>query len=237
MTGNKIVVIHQPDFLPYLGFFHRLLYADLYVVLDNVQFVNDRSWHKRDKIKSLKGEKWITVSVKRPKINTRIYEVLIDTKTDWRKTHLNLIKENYKKAEFFNEIFPYIEELYSFQDEKLIDFNMKSIEMILLLFDITIEKTFASSLDVYGKSNELVVNILRKVDAAVYLSGIGASDYYDPVPYEMAGIKVIWQNFKHPVYTQQFGEFIPYLSSIDLLFNCGIEESREILRGGGNPMC
>ncbi|MDR0606606.1 MAG: WbqC family protein [Bacteroidales bacterium] len=231
---NKTVVIHQPDFMPYLGFFHRLLNADLYVVLDNVQFVNsNRGWHKRDKIKSLKGEAWITVSVKKPKLSTRICDVLIDTSTGWRNSHLNLIRENYKNAAFFNEILPYIEDLYSFQCEKLADFNIKSIDMLLILFDIAIDQVFASSLDVHGKSNELLVDILRKVGANIYLSGIGASDYYDPAPYEMAGIKVMWQNFKHPVYPQQFGEFIPYLSSIDLLFNCGIEESREILRGGG----
>jgi hypothetical protein len=108
---------------------------------------------------------------------------------------------------------------------------MKSIEMLLFLFDIFVDKVFASSLDVHGKSNELLADILKTVDADIYLSGIGAKAYYDPAPYEAAGIRVAWQDFEHPVYPQQFGGFIPYLSSIDLLFNCGIEQSRRILRG------
>jgi hypothetical protein len=89
---------------------------------------------------------------------------------------------------------------------------------------------WASELPVEGKSNDLVVAILKQVGAKVYLSGVGARAYYDPAPFEQAGIKVLWQNFKHPVYPQLHGDFIPYLSSIDLFFNCGIEKSRAILR-------
>ena len=81
----------------------------------------------------------------------------------------------------------------------------------------------------------MIVDIMNKLGARAYLSGTGAADYYDPAVYERAGIRVIWQEFVHPVYPQQFGAFIPYLSSIDLLFNCGIEQSRKILRNpGGN---
>ncbi len=228
---GKIAVIHQPDFLPHLGFFHRLLIADLWVILDNVQFVSSssRSWHKRDKIKTPYGEKWITVGVvKSPRI-TKISEVLI-ADDNWRHKNLNLIVENYRKAPFFKEIFLHIETLYSFKCEKLVNFNLKSIDMLLNLFAIKIESVFASSLEVTGKSNELLVNILKRVGATTYLSGIGAKAYYDPTPFEAADINVKWQNFKHPVYTQLYGEFIPYLSSIDLLFNCGIQKSREILR-------
>jgi hypothetical protein len=227
--NDKTVVIHQPDFMPYLGFFHRLLQADLYVILDNVQFLKG-GWHKRDKIKTAMGEDWITVGTRRCQVDTDICDVLIDPDDKWRQKHIKLFKHNYKKSVFFDEIFPTVEQLYAYQCDKMIDFNMRSIEMLLNFFDISINKTYASSLDVHGKSNDLNVAILKKTNAKIYLSGIGAKNYYDPRPYSDAGIIVKWQEFNHPVYPQLFGPFIPYLSSIDLLFNCGIEQSRKILR-------
>ncbi|MDO8662402.1 MAG: WbqC family protein [Candidatus Omnitrophota bacterium] len=228
---GKIVVIHQPDFLPYLGFFHRLLQADLWVILDNVQFVHKGSgWQHRDKIKTPAGEKWITISVQKPKLGTPIQEVILSKDVDWKNNHLNLIRQNYNKAEFFNEIFPCIQELYRFDCFKMVDFNLKSIKLLLSLFDIKIEYVMASTLGGRGKNNELLSDILKKVGATTYLSGVGAKDYFKQEPFDKAGIDVVWQKFVHPVYPQLFGEFIPYLSSIDLLFNCGIKESREILR-------
>lgn len=229
---SKTVVIHQPDFMPYLGFFHRFLNADMWVILDNVQFVTgtSRSWTNRDKIKTPNGEKWITVAVQKAPKDTMINEILLSENVDWRGGNLNMLKENYRNASFFDEIFPYIEVLYGFDCKKLADFNIKSIEMLLKMFNINIERGLSSSLNPGGKSNELLVDILKKVGATTYLSGVGARAYYDSKPFDEAGIKVVWQEFKHPVYPQLHGEFIPYLSSIDILFNCGIEKSREIIR-------
>ena len=228
---NKTVVIHQPDFLPYLGFFHRFLYSGLYVVLDNVQFVyGTRSWHNRDKIKTPQGEKWLTVATKKNNFSALINEIMLCEGEKFKIRHLNLINVNYRKANFYNEIMPHIENLYSYECEKMIDFNMKSIEILMQLFDTNINYIYASDLKAEGKGNGIIVDILKKVDATHYLSGIGAKNYYEPALYDEAGIKVIFQEFKHPVYPQLFGDFIPFLSSIDLLFNCGIEKSREILR-------
>jgi len=225
---SKTVVIHQPDFMPYLGFFHRLLYAEIFVILDNVQFLR-RGWHHRDKIKINSGEKWLTIGVKKASQNTAIKEIILN-EDNWKEQHINLIKQNYKKAEYFTDIFPYIEKLYNKESNTMIDFNIASIEMLLELFDINIQKQFASKYKIKTVANELLVDILQATNATHYLSGIGAKDYFVSEPFEKANIEVIWQNFKHPIYPQLHGEFIPYLSSIDLLFNCGIEKSREILR-------
>ncbi len=229
---KKTVVIHQPDFLSYLGFFHRLLHSDLYLVLDNVQFVSSssRAWTNRDKIKTQNGEKWLTVSVNKAPRDTNINEITINYEVDWQNQNLELLKQNYKKAEFFGEIFPYIKKLYSKKNEKLADFNMESIYMLNELFDIKIDIVFSSDLVSTKTKSERLVELLEQVQATHYLSGIGARDYHVDEPFDRAGIEVVWQDFKHPVYPQLHGEFIPYLSSIDLLFNCGIEKSREILR-------
>jgi hypothetical protein len=225
---DKVVVIHQPDFMPYLGFFDRLLKADIYVVLDTVQFV--KRWTGRDKIKTENGEQWITVETKKAPVETKINQIYLVEDTKWKKKHLNIICYNYKKAPFYSEIIPYVEKIYQDSSEKLSDFNLRSIRTLMELFDIHIECIMASDINPVGKNNTLNIDIMKKLDCRRYLSGVGAKDYYVAELYEEAGIEVIWQDFEHPIYRQQYGEFIPYLSSIDLLFNCGIEESRKILR-------
>ncbi|HSH72698.1 MAG TPA: WbqC family protein [Methylophilaceae bacterium] len=227
----KVVVIHQPDFLPYLGFFHRLLHADLFVLLDHVQFVTNgsRSWTHRDKIKTAQGERWLTVGVKKVALGTPINEVLL-ADTDWRQQSLNLLRENYRNAPHFSNLFPEVEKLYAMPCERLVEFNVASVNMLLEWFDLKIPVIYSSHINPEGKKNELLVDILTKVSASHYLSGVGARSYFEPEPFSAAGLEVQWQDFKHPLYPQQFGEFIPYLSSLDLFFNCGIDNARQILR-------
>ena len=229
---SRTAVIHQPDFLPHLGFFDRLLHADVFVLLDSAQYVDStsRSWTHRDKIKTPKGARWISLSVKSAPRDTPIREIELSEKVDWRKDHINLLRENYRKSLYFAEIFPEIEQLYAYPYTKLSDFNRASIELLMRLFDIRIETVAATSLSPQGKSNELLVDILKKIGADRYLSGPGARAYFRPEPFAAAGVEVLWQDFRHPVYTQLHGDFVPYLSSIDLLLNCGIDQSRKILR-------
>lgn len=228
---SKTVVIHQPDFLSHPGFFHRFLGADLYVALDHVQFVNgtSRSWTHRDKIKTPRGEQWLTISVRKTPRDTPINAVEL-SKTDWRTQNLNLVRENYRSAAYFQEIFPELERLYALPCTRLVEFTIASIDMLLRLLEISIPRVLSSSLKPAGHKNELLVDILRKVGAKRYISGVGAREYFDPAPFEEAGIEVVWQEFRHPIYPQLHGEFVPGLSSIDMLFNCGAEESRRILR-------
>lgn len=225
---KKTVVIHQPDFLPYLGFFHKLLNADKFVVLDDVQFLR-RGWHHRDKIKTINGEAWLTVELKKSSQSSKILEIKLND-GNWKLKHINLITENYKKAEFFEEIYPYITDLYQREYKTLIDFNLRGIKILLEIFDIDIPMTYASEYSLKSKSNELLVDILCKENATHYLTGSGAKDYFIEKPFSEKDIMLIWQNFNHPSYPQLYGDFIPYLSSIDLLFNCGIHKSREIIR-------
>ena len=230
---RKVVTIHQPDFMSYLGFFHRLLHSDLYIALNDVQFVSgsSRAWTNRDKIKTQNGEKWLTVNIHKAPRGTNINEILLNDSINWKNKNLNLLKQNYRDSNYFYEIFPYIENLYANSFKKLSDFNMASIRMLLGLFDIKIDIEYSSNLNTTKTKSERLVEIVTQVDATHYLSGIGAKNYHVDRPFDDANIEVLWQDFNHPVYLQLHGEFIPYLSSIDLLFNCGIEKSREILRG------
>ena len=232
---KKVVVIHQPDFVSHLGFYHRFLNADIYIALDHVQFVNgsSRAWTHRDKIKTAQGEKWLTVSVKKAPRDTAINQIELSADTDWRQGNLHLLKQNYRNAPFYGELMPEIERLYAQPVHLLRDFNISSIEMLMDMLAVRIPWVWSSSLDPVGAKNELLVNLLGKVSATHYLSGTGARDYFQPEFFVRAGIEVIWQDFTHPVYEQQFGGFVPYLSALDVLFNHGITASREILRRGG----
>jgi hypothetical protein len=224
---TKTVVIHQPDFLPYLGFFHRLLRGDLLVYLDTVRPSN---WTTRDKIKLPDGGRWVNLRVEDAPHGTPIRDLRLSPDSNWRQRNLELFRDSYAHAPHFSEIWPSVEALYSHSGEQLLAFNVQSIQLLLSLFGIEIETAYASDLQPQGSKNELLVDILKKVGATHYLSGPGAKAYFDPEPYAAAGITVEWQEFHHPVYPQQFAGFIPFLSSIDLLFNCGISRSREILR-------
>ena len=229
---DKTVVIHQPDFLPYLGFFHRFLESDIYVVLDHVQFVKGTSqaWTHRDKIRTKKGEEWISLSVKKCGMETPINQVELSENNDWKNKCLNLLKENYRKSKYFNDIYPYLEELFQLECKKMVDFNMASIRLLMNLLDIEISVVYSSTLDPVGSKNEMLVDIIKKIEANRYLSGVGARTYMEVGLYNEAGIEVSWQEFHHPVYPQMFEGFIPALSSVDILFNCGIEKSRHLLR-------
>ena len=233
--NKKTIVIHQPDFMPYLGFFHRFLRADMYIALDHVQYVSSssRSWTNRDKIKTVQGEKWLTVSVCKAPRDTAINQVELSTTINWHQDNFRLLEQNYRKAAFYSELMPEIERLYAQPFQLLCDLNMASIEMLMDMLDVRIPWVWSSKLDPVGIKNELLVDLLKKVSATHYLSGVGARDYFEPEHFVKAGIEVIWQDFSHPVYSQQFGEFIPYLSVLDVLFNHGITASRELLRRAG----
>ena len=128
-------------------------------------------------------------------------------------------------------MFPKIIELYEYDCRGLCEFNVRSIQLLLSLLDISIPFRFSSEMEPRGKSNEMLVDLLLKSGATSYLSGTGARSYFEPKPYDDAGVDVKWQDFHHPEYSQLHGDFIAHLSSIDLLLNCGIDESRKIIRG------
>ena len=226
----RITAIHQPDFIPYLGFFHRLVLADYFIVLDHVQFVkSNNSWTHRDKIKTRNGAKWLTISVEKPNRSTAINQVKLSNQTKWRNDHINLIRENYRNSLYFKEVFPDIVQLYSQKTDSLISFNFTLLEWVMKVLNIKINIVFSSRLNPSGQKNDLLVDLLNKINSTHYLSGIGAKNYFNPLPFKKNNIEVIWQKFSPPRYTQINGDFIENLSIIDLLFNCGQKGTKNIL--------
>jgi hypothetical protein len=230
---TKTVVIHQPDFAPYLGFFHRFLHADEFIALDHVQFVSgtSRSWMHRDKIKTPKGEQWLTLSTTKAPVGTAINKIALSRSVDWQRSNLDLIRENYRQAPYFDAVFPALAMAYEDPPSLMADFNLRVMDLLGEMLDARLPRKLSSTMHPTGTRNEMLIDLLTKSGATHYLSGTGARAYMTVEKFTKAGIEVVWQDFRHPVYPQLHGSFIPYLSTLDALFNCGIEGSRKLLRG------
>lgn len=225
------VSIHQPNYLPWIGFINKILRSDIYVIFDDVQFPRGKDFAYRNKIKTGNGELWLSVPIKNRNEMIPWNGALIDNQSNWNKKHLRSIELNYKKSVFFLDYFPYINSILSESHEKLITLNTSIIRYLLEVFNWRGEILNSSDLNVEGTGNKKIIGILEKLNATEYISGegTGSNRYIIEEDFAEKGIKLIWQNFAHPVYTQLNGNFVPYLSVIDLLFNCGESVSREII--------
>ena len=231
MIQNNIVAIHQPDFLPYFGFFKKMYLADAFIYLDSVQ-ISRGGWTNRDKIKTRQGAQWIKVNIKKANLHEKIKNVKISYEYDWQSKSLNLIYENYKLSRHFDEIYPIVKKIFSFSPEYLIDFNLRALSILRELLGIKNKIFFSSDFNTTKTKNDLLVELLKKVKANTYLSGQGAKNYIDEKIFLENDFKVMYNNFDLPLYDQQHKGimFIEDLSIIDYLFNCGIEEVKNYLR-------
>lgn len=215
-----IITIHQPEYFPYLGYFHRLIQSDLFVFLDNVQF--QRGYINRNRIRTHEGWQWLTVPVKSHHNRLPINKVEINQELNWREQHLRALECNYGRSACFGDYFPEIKKILNQSWKIISDLDLAILNELLNIFKVKIKIVKASDLKAEGKSSELLINICKKLGADAYLSGPGGKNYMDLGLFDQAGIKVKFQDFTHPVYFQQFaGEFQPYLASIDYLFNRG----------------
>ena len=222
------VCIHQPDFLPWLGFFHRLKTCDVFVVLDNVQFIR-RGWQHRDRIKTAQGPQWLTVPVKKKgRFDQLIQDVEIDETENWRGKHMKTLETAYAKAPFFAEFFPAVSGIYANRHSQLMDLNMDFISFFCEAFGIEVETRMASEMGVDAKRSRLLARLTAAVGGDAYITGLGARDYLDESLFEAAGIRVRWQAFTQREYPQLHGTFETGLSAIDALFNCG-DDCRELI--------
>jgi len=216
-----IITIHQPDFAPWLGFFDRWRHSDLYIVLDDVQFLR-RGWHHRDRIKTDNGPCWLTIPVlKKGKYKQRINEVLIDNNTNWRTKHLRTITHAYGNCPGFSAIFPALEKAYGRQHGRLMDFNIDILKLLAEFLGINTPMVMASAYPSKLTSTARLAALTATHKGTVYLTGTGSRDYLDETIFENQGISVEWQTFKHPNYPQANGHFETGMSTIDFLMNTG----------------
>jgi len=223
-----ILTAHQPVYLPWLGLFHKIALADEFCYFDNVQF-QIKDFNGRNKIKSASGPIWLTVPVKaRGYRDKKIQEIEIDESQDWEKRHLKSIYINYKKAPFFENYFDFFEDVYKKDWKYLSDLNEYMLKWFLKQLDIKAEYSKASEQNFQGYKSDLVLDMCKKLKADLYVFGALGKDYANEENFIKNGVKIYFQDYKHPVYPQLYGEFVPYMSIIDLLFNCG-PKSKDIL--------
>lgn len=217
-----IVAAHQPLFLPWPGFFFKALKADCMVLLDAVQFPRGRSWMSRNRIKSDQGELWLSVPVhRRGRGLQTIGEVELFHERNWRRKHLTSIRQWYANAPYPDDYLPAVEQLYGVGDNRLVDLNLRLIRFLGELLCPGKEFVLQSGIGVTGQGTELIVRICQYFGARRYLTFQMASKYLDSARMKQAGIELEAPAFQPPIYPQLWGGFLPNLSALDLVLNCG----------------
>ena len=231
-----IVAAHQPHYLPWLGYLHKVAECDLFVVMDDLQY-EAQNFQNRNRIKVNNGPLWLTVPLEKGPQNQIISDKRISNiqsgKENWQRRTWETLKTHYGRSPYFQMYAPELEEIYSRHWEQLLELDLYILRVMLNWLGIRRPIVLASSLKLTGQKTARIVDLCRKVGAHTYLSGAGGSrSYLELDQFERAGVQVAWQEFSHPVYSQRYPAcgFLSHLAAIDLLFNCG-PASRRLLMG------
>jgi hypothetical protein len=223
-----IAAIHQPQYLPYLGFFDKMARCDVFIALDNVQFQKN-GLQNRNKIKNRDGWQWLTVPVSHAH-DSKISEVSISDQARWGRKHWSALQTNYGRAPHYAWCAEVLKPVFDAAWTRLSPLCMDLTRVACELLGLRAPTVLASTLSGEGEASTLLISLCKAVGADVYLSGPGGRGYMDLGAFERAGIQVLWQEFVHPEYPQVFPEagFQSHLSVVDALFNCG-ENARAFL--------
>jgi hypothetical protein len=225
------VVILQPSYIPWRGYFHQIQKADLFVFYDCVQY-DKHGWRNRNAIKTPQGSQWLTIPV-----NTKgcvnggksIQEIPIIWDTLWADKHIKSIKQSYAKAPFFKTYSPLLEQIYSRRDSLLADFTCVTTELIARELGIGHTNFIRSSeIGAEGSKTERLIGLLKKVGASHYISGPSAQDYIEREKFDEAAISLEFISYDYPEYPQLHGAFQPQVTILDLLFNVGPDAGKYI---------
>lgn len=214
-----IVSIHQPAYLPWLGYIAKIRQADRFIYLDTVQFQKS-SFQNRNKIRTKDGWAWLTVPVetKGRLFDTLLRDIAINNRLDWRRKHRAAIEMNYRRAPCFDRVFPQLASFYEATWLHLSTLCFEMLQSFLAMLDISTEIIAASQLPpTHGAKSDLVLELCRAAGATTYLSGSLGRNYLDLPAFQAAGIKVEFQDYQHPTYLQAYPGFEPYMGVVDLL--------------------
>lgn len=228
----KTVSIHQPQYLPWLGLLDKINAAGLYVILDNVQFLKGGFQNRNTFISNTGDIQMLTIPIpKKNLLDKEIREIQISDNI-WQKKHYKFLFYNYKKHPFFDEIMEITAPLFEKKYEFLLDALVDSMKISFRIFGIDPEIQYASEIlpDTTAKKENLVIEILNKTNAGVYVSGTGAKSYQNQVTFDTNNIKLVYHSFTHPVYNQMNSknDFVDGLSSLDMAFNLGLDKCRKL---------
>ncbi|WP_442604275.1 WbqC family protein [Paenibacillus sp. KN14-4R] len=216
-----IVSIHQPNFLPWLGYYYKIMQSDAFVLLDDVQYTKN-SYMNRSKIKTPTGEMWLTIPVS---TSGQLGSAMNEVHINWRSLRMDkLLKQleaSYRRSTYFTEIYEQLTPILSQSYERLVDLNMGLLAWTFDYLGIRTKLYYSSHIPVEEASTERLVRLVKQLGGSSYLSGKGGMKYQEEHLFNDSGIELIYSDFDHPVYTQLWGDFVPGLSILDLLFNEG----------------
>ncbi|HUI90658.1 MAG TPA: WbqC family protein [Chitinivibrionales bacterium] len=224
------LAIHQPHYMPGPAYFHKMASADFFVFLNDAQFEKNE-WQHRNRIRNASGAQWLSVPTTY-KFPQKINEVEVDFSQNWQRNHFHSIEACYGKAAFYSKYAPLFAEFFCAPCSKIDRIDIDSVKLLAGILGIKTEYALTSDYKFKGESTEKLVAICKHFKATSYIADDGSGDYLNMELFEKAGIKVVFQRFNYPVYAQHWAktpdDFIPGLSAIDLLFNCG-PKSMDIL--------
>jgi hypothetical protein len=219
-----IVSIMQPAYLPWLGYFERIALSDLHIILDDVQLERSSKtrFTNRNKIRTDQGSTWLTIPVKTAGLGQPlICQAEIDNEQNWRAKHWRSISQQYSRSKYFEDFRDELQVLYQQEWPLLTPLLLETTDWLRQRLGLTTHCVRSSELPVVGKKSELILELCRHARATKYISGVFGRDYLDMAAFEQAGIEVVFHDYLHPEYQQQFEGFEAYMSAIDLLFNQG----------------
>ena len=213
---------HQPNYLPWLGFFDKMRRSDVFIIEDNVQYER-QGFTSRNRILTANGVRWLSVPVEHANKPLLINEIKIANKAEpeWKERHWLTLKHNYYRAPYWSEYADFFESTYQKEWSLLIDLNMYLIKGIMGFLRIDKPLVLSSSLGVQGKKTELIIAQCKQLGADVQLAGNGCKEYINSERFEQERIKLVFQDFSHPIYAQTCAGFVPNLSVVDYLFCVG----------------
>lgn len=226
-----ILTAHQPVYLPWLGLFHKIALAERFCIFDVVQY-QKYDYNSRNRIKTLTGPIWLSVPVEsKNHLHSKFCDIKI-VQDGWNKKHAKSIRLAYQKAPFFAEYIDPIEaHLLGKNYTHLTDLNTAMLKLFLDALGIAVELNKASDFDFHGNKSDLVLDMCLKLHAQKFIFGEQGKNYADVESFCRNGVRPYFQKYVHPTYRQINGDFVPYMSVIDLLFNVGPDSKAAIMRG------
>ena len=221
---------HQPQYLPWLGYFDKMDLVDRFVLLDTVQYKKNE-WQNRNRIRTAEGWQWLTVPV-RYRFPMTIREVRADESSPWRRKHREALRIHYARAACREAVQPAVEALLEEPFADLAALSIRTVRLLAGLLGVRTPILLASDLgDLPEGADARLIALCRRFGCETYLAGAGGQDYMELEAYRRAGIRVEFQAFRHPVYPQPYPGFEANLSAVDLVMNCGpgaIRQVREV---------
>jgi len=223
----KTIAIHQPNYIPWLGYFYKIYQSDVFVFLDDVQYSNEgmQNYHY---IKTPQGSFRLKIPVN-SKFGLNINEIKTRDELGWKKKHLKSIEMNYKKSKYFEDIFPEYSSLILDEYDGLADLDISIVKHICKKFGIQTEFTLSSKLGLNSKKEQKVLDICSTLNGNVYYSGTGAKAYQKQENFEKRGIELRYSEYFPFEYPQLWGDFQSNVSVIDYLMNCGYDWERVLV--------